>query len=616
MINGETEQERLAIFLSNQVETAPVSDAKTRSAPQSGPQVVCEFCWQVFVGVSQELCPGCGRPAPRGGWALMPYRFRERFIFLELVARGGMGAVFLAQDEQAPAEQAGERDFCAIKVVQQIGGPQAQREMEDRFSNEAGAAILLARSDSFVRIMGHEVTSPPYLLMEFVDWPTLSKLLADGPLPPLQVARLGVALLKGVARMHRFNIIHRDLKPANIFAQRIDEEPGYAVKITDMGIWVRDEDLTGTTTSGQTGTLVGTISYMSPEQLQLLPAGARSDLHTIGSVLWELSTGEVPFLGEGPTAVDRIQDRARRVSQPLERPDFMPEGLYRILSTVLALAPKDRWANADEMRIELEGFVVSTLKERQKILECLEHQVFDLSMQVTGLQEQLRRAADLKEWADSIASRVAHFQKVKLERDPSTLERAVNEISSEISQINRHLDRSMQPADDMESTDEAKEHRGPMAAGQGWKRSALSVVALISGLVLGLLLAWAFMEQGGPSAVPPDLALKDSVADAGHRMEIIVEEPVRVEEPPLPPGVRPVVDALDLEVLSDPSGARVLLNGAEGCSKTPCVIRLGGKGPFEIQVQKKLCKTFRHQFENLDQLRRTALPRPVVLELE
>ena len=213
----------------------------------------------------------------------------DHYEILEVVGRGAMGIVLRARDAKL------ER-IVAIKVlapVLAITAPARQR-----FVREARAAAAISH-DNVIAIHAVEDDSPqPYLVMQFIDGPTLqAKLERSGPLPPIEVLRIGLQIAIGLAAAHRQGLIHRDIKPANILLENGIER----VKITDFGLaHAADED-----SLTPSGFIAGTPAYMSPEQANGKRVDHRSDLYSLGSVLYALSTGQPPFRGR--TTIEVLQ---------------------------------------------------------------------------------------------------------------------------------------------------------------------------------------------------------------------------------------------------------------------------------------------------------------------
>ncbi len=185
----------------------------------------------------------------------------------------------------------------------------------------------------------------PFLAMEYVEGASLSQVLArTGRVAPDAAVQVMVQVLEALGRAHSLGVVHRDVKPANILLL-----PDGRVKVTDFGISRLDS--VGTT---QTGAVIGTPSYMSPEQCRGEPVDARSDLFSAGAVLYELLSGERPFPGRSFTeVVHQLLTEAPadiRVKLP-----GLPPGLVAVLDKALAKRPEDRFASAAAMMEALRG---------------------------------------------------------------------------------------------------------------------------------------------------------------------------------------------------------------------------------------------------------------------
>lgn len=318
--------------------------------------IVCRSCWQVHPPGDPDQCAVCARPRPAKGWSTMPFRLKHRYNFIRLLGRGGQGAVFLSEDLEGSADSAGRRPLVAVKVVQTTGGKEAVERLVAMFEHEVAVAPLLGRSPYFVTTYSYDMGGAPYLVMECVPWPTLQKLLKAGPLSPARTARLGVALLEAVEVMHYFRVVHRDLKPSNVFALERDED--YQIKIADLGVWTRDHEADlPDSLPADAPTFAGTLAYMSPEQMEFAQAGARSDLHAVGSILWRACSGKLPFPVKRGGLKEQIETRRTAVRRIPPRPASVPEGLYDILRRALAFNADDRYPTAREMTRELREFL-------------------------------------------------------------------------------------------------------------------------------------------------------------------------------------------------------------------------------------------------------------------
>src|SRR5215217_3914591 len=198
---------------------------------------------------------------------------------------GGMAEVWCAEDEVL-----GRR--VAVKLM---GGRFAEDpEYRERFRREAQAAAAMQHPNIVGIYDRSEWDGTPYIAMELVDGKTLKELVRErGPLPPEIAVGLAEQILRALAYAHRRGIVHRDVKPQNVI---LDQE-GQA-KVADFGI-----ARAGHSEMTQTGAIVGTVQYLSPEQANGDPVDARSDLYSSGLVIYELLTGHPPFDGEAPISI-------------------------------------------------------------------------------------------------------------------------------------------------------------------------------------------------------------------------------------------------------------------------------------------------------------------------
>ena len=376
------------------------------------PRFLCPACWRVFPSGSLRICGVCSSPAPRGGWPTLPYPFRDRFIFVELLGRGGMGSVF-------KAEVRGTRDYVAVKVAQRRGSRALDQGITDTditvmFEREAGlAAHLNADKEYFVGVREVSFVDPPYIALEFVPWPTLRKLRkAQGPLPPENVAWLGVRLLRGVRCLEERGIVHRDLKPDNIFAHLRDDGRAYDVKIGDLGVYA-DAGPTDTLRAAPTALRVfRTPQYTSPEELRNEALTSASDVHMVGSVLWELLTGSRPY--DESDVLERLAALRHLPNRPAE----MPPELYAILTRALSFDPADRAqfdgaemggrepSAARGMEKALEGFALECAAGRERERAEAIGRSASLTSTLDGIVERLDPARKLATRAGELADQV------------------------------------------------------------------------------------------------------------------------------------------------------------------------------------------------------------------
>jgi WD40 repeat protein len=270
--------------------------------------------------------------APRQPGALGRLKHYE---ILEIVGRGGFGTVLRAFDDRL-------RRVVAIKVL----APElaANGTARQRFLREARAAAAV-RHDNVIAIYGVDEEPLPHLVMEFIDGPTLdAKVGRGGPLPVKEILRIGLQIAAGLAAAHQQGLIHRDIKPANVLLENGVER----VKISDFGLARTADDASLT----QSGVVAGTPLFMSPEQAEGRALDPRSDLFSLGSVLYTLCTGHPPFRAESSLAV------LRRVCDDTPRPvrdsnTDVPEWLAAVVSRLLAKKPDERYSSARAVVDEL-----------------------------------------------------------------------------------------------------------------------------------------------------------------------------------------------------------------------------------------------------------------------
>ncbi|HUP61688.1 MAG TPA: protein kinase [Thermoanaerobaculia bacterium] len=267
-----------------------------------------------------------------------------------LLGAGGMGEVFRAIDTRLDRQ-------VAIKVLS--SGLIANPELKQRFEREARAISSLNHPYICALYDVGSVDDVEYLVMELLEGESLADRLARGPLPLNQVLRYGTQISDALDRAHRQHIVHRDLKPGNIMLTRS------GLKLLDFGL----AKLTGeagllsqaSQSAVQTvkpltteGSILGTLQYMSPEQLEGKEVDARSDIFALGAVLFEMTTGRRPFNGSSQAsliaAILHDEPPPLGTLQPLT-----PPALDRIVRTCLAKDPEDRWQTARDLTLQLQA---------------------------------------------------------------------------------------------------------------------------------------------------------------------------------------------------------------------------------------------------------------------
>ncbi len=270
-----------------------------------------------------------------------PRELSNRYRLIETIGFGGMSEVFLSRDDRLGRD-------VAIKVLRADLARDPSFYL--RFRREAqNAAALNHPSIVAVYDTGEAETDEgplPYIVMEYVDGDTLRDLVRrDGPMDPRRAAAVIADVCSALDFSHRNGIVHRDIKPANIMINRAGE-----VKVMDFGIARAMSDSTSTMT--QTAAVVGTAQYLSPEQARGERVDARSDIYSLGCVLYEILAGEPPFTGDSPVAVAYQHVREEPSMPSLINPDVSPD-LDSIVLKALSKNPANRYQTAAEMRADL-----------------------------------------------------------------------------------------------------------------------------------------------------------------------------------------------------------------------------------------------------------------------
>jgi serine/threonine-protein kinase len=261
-----------------------------------------------------------------------------------VLGEGAMGVVYRGYDPELARR-------VAVKTLkkERLGGENGG-ELLARFKREAEAGIRLSHKHVVTVYEFGEDENMAFMAMEFIDGRSLKDLnAARAPWPLLEALDLAGQLLEALDFFHERGVVHRDIKPANIMV-----DAAGTLTVTDFGIArTQSSDLT------QVGTVLGTPSYMSPEQITGQPIDGRSDLFSVGVVLYEMLTGAKPFRGEMITIAHNI------VSQPHPDPSTLKHGLPPAIDTLfrhaLAKKPADRFASGAEFRAALQAMLAEIL---------------------------------------------------------------------------------------------------------------------------------------------------------------------------------------------------------------------------------------------------------------
>ena len=264
-----------------------------------------------------------------------------------LLGTGGMGEVYLADDTKL-----GRR--VALKVLSSTLANDPDRR--ERFEREARAAAALNHPNIVTIHSVETIDDLPFITLELVDSATLADLIPSEGLPLDRVLTLGIPLADAVGAAHQRGITHRDLKPANVMVTSDGR-----LKVLDFGLAKIKEEAHFATDAGMPtaaltgeGRIVGTVAYMSPEQAEGRPIDQRSDVFSLGIILYEMATGKRPF--EGDTHISTLSSIIKDTPRPIAdvRPG-LPRELSKIINRCLAKDLEDRYQSAKDLRNDLRA---------------------------------------------------------------------------------------------------------------------------------------------------------------------------------------------------------------------------------------------------------------------
>jgi serine/threonine-protein kinase len=284
-----------------------------------------------------------------------PEHLSDRYELGDILGFGGMSEVHLARDVRL------HRDV-AVKVLRADLARDPSFYL--RFRREAQNAAALNHPSIVAVYDTGEAETPtgplPYIVMEYVEGVTLRDIVhTDGPLPPRRAIEIIADACQALNFSHTAGIIHRDVKPANIMISSTN-----AVKVMDFGIARAIADSSSVT---QTAAVIGTAQYLSPEQARGDPVDARSDVYSLGCVLYEILTGDPPFTGDTPISVAYQHVREDPIP-PSERHEGISPELDAVVLKALAKNPENRYQTAAEMRADLVRVHNGETPEAPKVL--------------------------------------------------------------------------------------------------------------------------------------------------------------------------------------------------------------------------------------------------------
>lgn len=513
----------------------------------------------VSPGPGEKVCPQCGdtfgpelRFCPKDGSVLRAKTtsenligriIGERYHIIDKLGEGGMGAVYLAEHVRM-----GRR--CAVKVMNAmlLHDP----DSVSRFSREAANASRINHPNvAAIYDFGETVDEIVFLAMEFVEGESLAAALErNRPVPERRAMEIACQVADALNAAHELGIVHRDLKPDNVMVTR-SRAGKDLIKVVDFGIAKATRG--GQQTVTRTGFVVGTPAYMSPEQILGDPLDGRSDLYSLGCILYEMLTGERAFAGPSGEVSMR-----RRLTEPAPRPRkvkrTLSRSLDRIVTKAMARSPDQRFQSANQLRDALVA-ALSEQPSRQGWRRWLAREREDESTEYTvpsppqavspGLLRHQSAPTQPLDWAGALQS--AHS-------------------ADQLTKVIRHRS--------------ARSEGGHL----GW------IVAGAAGIVLIGFSTWFFLRSGSlPSGLPsesvspaadsaPDSSLTKSLHDSSiveRALRADTNLPVRSDstlpaalplldsvaspavmglvrfDEPLPPGSRVTVDGKDASISTD-----------------------------------------------------------------
>ncbi len=321
-------------------QSASTRPPASQKSPTLGPPTASSSAQAKPISSGAELTPGMV--------------LDERFELTDLVARSNMASIFRAKDRTTG-------EAVAIKVP--LMALESDVAGFERFNREEEIGAKL-NHPSVLKVI--KVTAPksrPYLVMEFLDGETLAQILArQKPLPEAEAARYASRICEALQYLHANGIVHRDLKPQNIMVLR-----NGGLRLFDFGI-ARVEKARRLTFVGLTPAM-GTPDYISPEQVKGKRGDPRSDIYSLGAILYEMAAGSTPFEGESPYVVMNARVTGDPVAPRKLNPNLTPV-IEEIILHALERDPRDRYPSAAEMARELDNYELVKVTDRHQRLRA------------------------------------------------------------------------------------------------------------------------------------------------------------------------------------------------------------------------------------------------------
>jgi serine/threonine protein kinase len=293
--------------------------------------------------------------------SILPGRRLGPYEILSAIGAGGMGEVYKARDTRL-------NRIVAIKVLPAHLADSA--ELRERFEREAKTIASLNHPQiCILHDIGHQ-DGIDYLVMEYVEGETLAQRLVKGPLPIQQVLQYSTEISDALDKAHRKGVTHRDLKPGNIMLTKS------GTKLLDFGLAKLKQEAAPATPESQLvtmkdavtaeGTILGTLQYMAPEQVEAKEVDARTDIFAFGAVVYEMATGRRAF--EGKTQASLIAKILETDPPPIASLQPMtPAALDRVVKRCLAKDPEERWQSARDLEVELKWIAEGSSQSKPRV---------------------------------------------------------------------------------------------------------------------------------------------------------------------------------------------------------------------------------------------------------
>jgi serine/threonine-protein kinase len=460
----------------------------------------------------------------------------DRFRIVGLIARGGMGKVYRA--EQAPLGR-----LCAVKVLNPNYSGDADPEFHRRFFREASTASKITHPNS-VTIFDYGRTDDDvyYMAMEYLEGQTLHHALREGGvMHEERVGRIAQQICRALREAHATGVIHRDLKPANIFLTRHGDDDDF-VKVLDFGLVKHigerpEEQLT------QTGLFMGSPKYMAPEQIQGGQVDARTDIYSLGIILYEMLAGKVPF--ERATSVNILMAHVGEPPPPMREvnPNLQCSPAFEdLVMRCIAKDPDQRFSSMDE------------------VLQWIKRAHGTSSM--TGQLAAVNVTGPFPPASSNRPPPVSASGSMAPQIAPSVISGSHTPPGYRLLRTSEHA-----ILDGFE----------PRPRSKAWIALGVLVAAAVGGGMGMLLFRMTAPEPtvAMPSSAPPAVSAEPPAAAPSSSAPTA---------PPLAPRV--IESAVPLKVLTDPTGATVRdETEVSGCD-TPCDLPLKGPGQHRITVSK------------------------------